>query len=348
MERNKMKKKGFTLVELLVVIAIIAMLLAILMPALGKVRQLAQRLMCGTNIAGIGKAMLVYSNDDRYGSYPAAGGPGAQWDEGSGGEKGVCTWNWCDKDATPGYTTGGVGVATTTTLSAHLYLLVKFADVSPDQFICPGSDLKKFELSNYNYLPAPPVLPSGVMDVWDFGTKLAHKSQPSGHGRGHCCYSYQNPVRISPPGTNEYVYPITTTANPSKAVIADRNPFWDKSLIDAKTVGRLDLDTATPPKLKPDTIQWSNTAYHQREGQNVLYVDGHTKFEKTSNCSIDSDNIYTTWGGATVVVPTSNATGDKLKQGGAAAFLLKPATSIQSSLIIASSDNDSYLVSDYE
>ncbi len=47
------KKKGFTLIELLVVIAIIAMLLAILMPALGKVKKLAMRLVCGTNAKGM-------------------------------------------------------------------------------------------------------------------------------------------------------------------------------------------------------------------------------------------------------------------------------------------------------
>jgi len=60
MERQR---KGFTLVELLVVIAIIALLMGILMPALARVRQIAYRLYCGTNLSGIGKAMLIYAND---------------------------------------------------------------------------------------------------------------------------------------------------------------------------------------------------------------------------------------------------------------------------------------------
>jgi len=57
-----MERKGFTLVELLVVIAIIALLMGILMPALARVRQVAFRMVCGTNLSGIGKAMLIYAN----------------------------------------------------------------------------------------------------------------------------------------------------------------------------------------------------------------------------------------------------------------------------------------------
>ncbi|MHC4114802.1 MAG: type II secretion system protein, partial [Planctomycetota bacterium] len=60
-----MKRKGFTLVELLVVIAIIALLMGILMPALAKVKQLAARMVCGSHLSGIGKAMLVYANDHK-------------------------------------------------------------------------------------------------------------------------------------------------------------------------------------------------------------------------------------------------------------------------------------------
>ncbi len=54
-----MKKKGFTLIELLVVIAIIAMLL----PALNKVKKIAQRVVCGTNLKVVGTAQAVYAND---------------------------------------------------------------------------------------------------------------------------------------------------------------------------------------------------------------------------------------------------------------------------------------------
>ncbi|OHB52066.1 MAG: hypothetical protein A2Y10_11065 [Planctomycetes bacterium GWF2_41_51] len=47
----------------IILIPILAIMLAILMPAMGKSRQLAQRIMCSTNLSGLGKAMLVYTND---------------------------------------------------------------------------------------------------------------------------------------------------------------------------------------------------------------------------------------------------------------------------------------------
>ncbi len=71
-----MKKKGFTLVELLVVIAIIALLMGILMPALARVRMIAYRMVCGSNLSGIGKALLLYAGDSQE-SYPMPGLSGA-------------------------------------------------------------------------------------------------------------------------------------------------------------------------------------------------------------------------------------------------------------------------------
>jgi prepilin-type N-terminal cleavage/methylation domain-containing protein/prepilin-type processing-associated H-X9-DG protein len=54
------KKRAFTLIELLVVISIIALLMAILMPALGKVRESARRTICATRLKDIGMAMSIY------------------------------------------------------------------------------------------------------------------------------------------------------------------------------------------------------------------------------------------------------------------------------------------------
>ncbi len=59
----KNKKNGFTLIELLVVISIIAILMAILLPALTKVRKQAIRTTCAANFRQVGIVNLAYSND---------------------------------------------------------------------------------------------------------------------------------------------------------------------------------------------------------------------------------------------------------------------------------------------
>src|SRR5436309_14259912 len=77
---NFQSAPGFSLVELLVVIGIIAILLALLMPALSKARRHAQMVQCQSNLRTVGQMLAIYENSNKGWIYPVQEREGAPGD----------------------------------------------------------------------------------------------------------------------------------------------------------------------------------------------------------------------------------------------------------------------------
>jgi len=295
-----MKKKGFTLIELLVVIAIIAMLLAILMPALNKVKKIAQRVICGTNLKGLGNAQMVYANDydDEYVVQGGGWGPG-----GNGPAWNIYTDGWKRSYA---------AVAATSrpniTVGASLYLLVREADVSPKSFVCPAGGETEFSGRNDGNGGQP----YDIVDLFDFGNPNDPINNQPAEGPTRCVsYAYHCPYAVTgSPTARKGSFAATGSRSASFAVMADKNPYFDNKLpgkgdVTADNyvdrVGMLGANqadgdwTTSGVVLQKYQKDCANAQPHSREGQNVLYADGHSAYETRPDVGTRNDNIYMPW-----------------------------------------------------
>ncbi len=282
-----MRRKGFTLVELLVVIAIIALLMSILMPALAQVRRLAQRIMCGTHLSAIGKAMIVYSEDNEL-DFPRSGGRLSKWsDLGK-----ILKWD-AVAAGTPAQRLAFGPPPAKATITSCFFLLVKYSDGIPKMFNCGGDiGASIFKLSD----SANTTL-TNIKDAWDFG------NGDDGDGLEwpgeYVSYSYHMPFTHQNllAGTNA-CFALQNADSSASPLCADRNPYLDKNAILIYT-DRKDAEDEwslfDPKNGFYDASKVRNSASHQREGQNVLYVDGHVEFEKSPNCGIQNDYIWMNW-----------------------------------------------------
>jgi prepilin-type N-terminal cleavage/methylation domain-containing protein/prepilin-type processing-associated H-X9-DG protein len=262
MWRNK-RIKGFTLIELLVVIAIIALLISILLPSLSRARELSKRLVCGSNMKGIGTSCKIYANDNQE-KWPVPA-----FRKQAINMQGI---SYLYPMVPVGYqrnrvSLSDVGTAqgsTALSVTRAFWMLVRSGDVTVNQFICPSSTDENDSTQDIDF-------------YYDFT------------GYSNISYGYQVP--FGPPTTR----PREGMDN-RHIVAADKGPFYfDDPPPDWEAAGQFagGINLNDSPKAWRPFNSINHGGASNGEGQNCLYFDGHVSFNRIPAVGIDGDNIYT-------------------------------------------------------
>ena len=298
-------RRAFSLVELLTVIAIISLLISILLPALGKAREMGRRTVCLANLRSMAQGCIAYAipND---GHFPAWNQTVAGY--GSIGE----AWNWDGAS-----TVTNVPSQSPVSNTRNLWTLVRQQAADPKTFVCPSDGEA-----------GQPFTPADLAGIYD----VQNRSQFS------YSFQYQGPAALDTSNANLAPGWNTTLRDPNNMVIlADATPamyaknpgitdftigaafatnhkfdllstagsvsnaaaltLFKNALANMFTNGAITFNilTAKGEYKVPDgsVVSTLNSANHRGEGQNVVRLDGSGEFAANPWAGVHLDNIYT-------------------------------------------------------
>jgi len=263
------RRPGLTLTELVVVLAVLTLGFVVGITWIARMRTHSWRMSCAANLSAIGKHMLMYTGD--YDDpVPVAGGPSSRW------TGRVADWTAPNRRQAYGLSQDDSGGQVS--ISASLYLLVKYPELPAKTLVCgerkwgtQERGVTEFRVDTY------PVAKKNaeLIDFWDFGPEPTR----------HVSYAYQMPYGA---------HKLDLGAGPRLVLAADRNPWVDSPAAKARDFSRFQPDLR-PRKGTPEQARHGNTLRHEGKGQNVLFLDCHVEFKDRPTCSLDNDNIYTSW-----------------------------------------------------
>jgi prepilin-type N-terminal cleavage/methylation domain-containing protein/prepilin-type processing-associated H-X9-DG protein len=254
---------GFTLVELLVVIGIIALLAGILLPTLSRAQESARRVKCSSNLRQFGVAMTGYATNNN-GQYPRT-----VFDR-TDATNLVLSTNGHGVTGTPvnPFTPAGYGVAAgsaTTTgfnnVPASIFLLLRASLLTPETLICPSAQA------------ANAASPDGYGGS-DSPTQRGNFSSLAGLA-GDNNLSYSMAVPFPKIAGLQAGATWDNSIDPGAVLAADMNPGLTDGT--AAELQALTYD-ATIDQLQKFNSRNHRTLRSKKEGQNVLYADGHVEF----------------------------------------------------------------------